>query len=77
MSNDRKFGDLKKSVLDKKIAGVCGGFGEYTSLPSWMWRVMFVVSLFVCGLGVITYIVLWIAMPAANLNKDNEVIVNS
>lgn len=77
MSQERKFSDLRKSATDKKIAGVCGGFGEYTSLPSWMWRVMFVVSLFVCGLGVVTYIVLWIAMPAADSNPDRARIVNS
>ncbi len=63
MSEERKFRDLKKSLTDKKLAGVCGGFGEYTPLPSWMWRVIFFLSVFVCGFGVLTYLVLWIAMP--------------
>ena len=76
MSNERKFCDLKKSALDSKIAGVCGGFGEYTPLPSWMWRVIFLVSLFIGGLGLITYIVLWICMPSANASVRPERVIN-
>lgn len=75
MNEERKFRDLKKSSVDTKVAGVCGGFGEYTPLPSWMWRVIFLVSLFIGGLGLITYIILWICMPSAStLNRAERVI---
>ncbi len=57
--------ELRKSARDQRIAGVCGGFGEYTPIPSWLWRVAFVVSLFLGGLGLIAYIVLWLCMPSA------------
>jgi len=76
MSNERNFRDLKKSAVDVKIAGVCGGFGEYTPLPSWMWRVIFLVSLFIGGLGLISYIILWICMPSANTAASTERVVN-
>jgi phage shock protein C len=76
MHEERKFRDLKKSAIDAKIAGVCGGFGEYTPLPSWMWRVIFVVSLFIGGLGLITYIVLWVCMPSANTPVPRERVIN-
>ena len=76
MNEERKFYDLKKSVADKKLAGVCGGFGEYTPLPAWMWRVIFLVSLFIGGLGLITYIILWICMPSANTPALTERLVN-
>lgn len=76
MREERKFRDLKKSAIDTKIAGVCGGFGEYTPLPSWMWRVIFVVSLFIGGLGLITYIVLWVCMPSANTSVPRERVIN-
>ena len=33
--------NLRKSATDKKIAGVCGGFGEHTPMPSWLWRACF------------------------------------
>ena len=66
MSEELKLRDLKKSASDIKLAGICGGFGEYTPVPSWLWRVIFFVSLFVGGLGLITYILLWLFMPSAN-----------
>ena len=66
MTEERRFRDLKKSYIDTKLAGVCGGFGEYTPLPSWLWRVIFLASLFIGGLGLISYILLWVCMPAAN-----------
>ena len=76
MNQEKKFRDLKKSATDSKIAGVCGGFGEYTALPAWMWRVIFVVSLFLGGLGLITYIVLWVCMPAAEIGVRQERVIN-
>lgn len=70
MNDQKAFRDLKKSATDSKIAGVCGGFGEYTPVPSWLWRVLLVLSLFFCGFGLIVYFVLWIAMPAANSHNQ-------
>ncbi len=61
----RNLREMRKSAQDKKIAGICGGFGEYTPLPSWLWRVIFLTSLFVGGVGLIAYIILWICMPPA------------
>jgi phage shock protein PspC (stress-responsive transcriptional regulator) len=61
----KKLREMKKSAQDKKIAGICGGFGEFTPLPSWLWRVVFLTSLFVGGVGLIAYIILWICMPSA------------
>lgn len=76
MSQERLFRDLKKSASDRKIAGVCGGFGEYTPMPSWMWRVIFLISLFLGGLGLISYIILWLCMPPADLAIRYERVVN-
>jgi phage shock protein PspC (stress-responsive transcriptional regulator) len=66
MNQERSLNNLKKSKTDKKIAGVCGGLGEYTAIPSWIWRVIFVLSVFIGGLGALTYIVLWLCMPSAD-----------
>ena len=74
MHTEHKFRDLKKSLTDKKIAGVCGGFGEYTPLPSWMWRVFFLLFAFLWGFGIITYIVFWICMPAGEVIRAERVI---
>ncbi len=65
MNGEKKFRDMRKSNTDKKIAGVCGGLGEYTPLVSWMWRVVFLLALCLGGLGFFVYIVFWICMPEA------------
>jgi phage shock protein C len=57
---------LKKSATDKKIAGVCGGFGEHTPMPAWLWRALFLILAFLWGIGLVAYIVLWICMPPAD-----------
>jgi phage shock protein PspC (stress-responsive transcriptional regulator) len=56
--------DLKKSSKGKKIAGVCAGLGEYTPIPAWLWRAIFLTMIFVTGIGIIAYIILWICMPS-------------
>jgi len=61
--------DLRRSAKDKKIAGICGGLGEHTPVPSWVWRAAFVTSLFIGGLGLIAYIVLWVSMPPAKADS--------
>ena len=46
--------NLKKSATDKKIAGVCGGFGEHTPVPTWVWRALFLILAFVWGIGLVS-----------------------
>ena len=58
--------NLKKSLTDKKIAGVCGGFGEHTPMPAWLWRALFLVLVFLWGTGLAAYLIFWICMPAAD-----------
>ena len=54
---------LYRSRKNHKIAGVCGGIGEYFDIdPIWL-RALFLVSAICGGLGLITYIILWILMP--------------
>lgn len=65
----RNLREMRKSSQDKKIAGICGGFGEYTPLPSWLWRVVFLTLLFVGGISLIAYIILWICMPSAKTDR--------
>ncbi|MCC7146351.1 MAG: PspC domain-containing protein [Phycisphaeraceae bacterium] len=62
--------NLARSDVDKKIAGICGGFGKYTSIPSWLWRAVFLMGIFAGGFGVIAYVCLWICMPVEG--KQNK-----
>lgn len=54
---------LSRSTTDKWFGGVCGGFGEHTPIPSWCWRLVFVILLLFFGTGLLLYILLWIFMP--------------
>jgi len=57
--------NLRKSTTDSTIAGVCGGLGEHTPIPSWIWRAIFLLLLFCGGVGAVAYLILAICMPAA------------
>ena len=54
------------SDTDKKIAGVCGGIGEYFNIDSLLVRVAFVLFMFSFGGGLLAYIVLWLCAPHKN-----------
>jgi len=58
--------NIKKSKTDRSISGVCGGLGEHTPIPSWIWRVIFLVSFLFGGFGLIAYVILAICMPSAS-----------
>ncbi|MCK4322689.1 PspC domain-containing protein [candidate division WOR-3 bacterium] len=53
---------LKK---DRKIAGICGGLGEYLDADPTLLRLIFVLLLFVTGFApmIITYLIGWIIIP--------------
>ena len=54
---------LHLSRAERKIAGVCGGLGEFLEVDPVLFRVMFVVLAFVGGLGIVLYVALWLVMP--------------
>lgn len=55
---------IYRSETDKVIGGVCGGLGEYFSVdPTWI-RILFVLSIFANGIGLIAYIIGWIVIPS-------------
>ena len=63
----RAFGEylqeLHRSSSDCKIAGVCGGIADGTPVPSWAWRLLFLVLTFCYGVGLLPYVILWICLP--------------
>lgn len=58
---------LRRSLTDRWIGGVCGGLAEVTGIPSWSWRILFVLSAFLHGLGILMYVLLWIFVPAHSI----------
>ena len=59
---------LTRSATDQKIAGVCGGLGEYFGVDPTaarlLWVVLSIVPGFIIG-GIAAYVVAWFVMPAA------------
>ncbi|GHA54312.1 PspC domain-containing protein [Pontibacter akesuensis] len=56
---------LFRDPEDKKLAGVSSGIAKYFGVDVAVIRVLFLISIFLGGFGIIAYIVLWIAMPEA------------
>lgn len=61
-----------KSGKDRWLGGICGGLGERTPLPSWAWRLLFLLLFTIYGMGLFIYMVLWIFAPTESItgNKD-------
>jgi phage shock protein PspC (stress-responsive transcriptional regulator) len=59
---------LTRSVIDRKLAGVCGGIAEYLAVDSTAVRVAWIVLTVVPGavvLGLVAYVVGWFIMPTS------------
>ncbi|MEO8135616.1 MAG: PspC domain-containing protein [Betaproteobacteria bacterium] len=54
---------LRRSTTDRWIGGVSGGLAEVTGIPSWSWRILFVLTALLHGVGLVMYILLWIFVP--------------
>jgi phage shock protein C len=54
---------LYRSSKDKMLGGVAAGLAEYFDIDPTIVRVLFVVTLFLGGTGVLAYIILWIIVP--------------
>ena len=54
---------LYRSTDDKKIAGVCGGLGEYFDIDPTIIRLIWASLVLAVGTGIIAYILAWIIVP--------------
>jgi phage shock protein PspC (stress-responsive transcriptional regulator) len=54
---------ISRTLSDRRIAGVCGGLGEYFELDPVLFRLTFLLLLFLGGVGVLAYVALWIMVP--------------
>jgi phage shock protein C len=54
---------LVRPRLGRKIAGVCLGFSEYFDIDVTLVRVVWLITLFMSGFGLIPYLIAWIVMP--------------
>lgn len=67
-------GRLHRSLSNRWFGGVCGGLGELSGIPAWSWRILFVLTAFLHGLGLLMYVLLWIFVPVeASAPKPVEI----
>lgn len=63
---------LYRSKIEKKISGVCGGIAEYFNTdPVWI-RIIFVLLLFLNGIGLLAYVLAWIMIPRDPRQAETE-----
>lgn len=56
---------LKLSKTNKKLAGVCGGLGEYFGIDPTVVRILWIVFTLLGGAGILAYLIFWFFMPSA------------
>lgn len=67
MNDDKNIKQLKRSLQNRKLCGVCGGIGEYLNLDPTVIRLIWIVlSIASFGTGLIAYIIAAIVMPESN-----------
>ena len=55
---------LTRSENNKKIAGVCGGIGEYFNIDPTIVRILWIAGIFLSlGTGVLAYLLCWFLIP--------------
>lgn len=62
---------LARSQTNSRIAGVCGGLGEYLGVDPTLVRLAFILLALYGGHGVLLYIVLWLVMPQQETTTGN------
>ena len=54
---------LTRSQDNRWFGGVAGGLSKATNIPTWAWRVLFILTALLHGLGIVLYVLLWIFVP--------------
>src|ERR1700712_5478836 len=54
---------IRRSSTNRVAAGVAGGLGEYFGVDPVLFRVLFAVTSFFGGAGIIAYLLAWLLVP--------------
>jgi phage shock protein C len=63
---------LYRSRQNRILGGVCGGIAEYFGLDPTLVRIITVLLMLLPGIGVLTYVILWIVIPARPIGEEIE-----
>jgi phage shock protein PspC (stress-responsive transcriptional regulator) len=70
----KDYRQLRRSAVDRKVAGVAGGLGRHLDVDPLVIRVLFVVLVFFGGAGLLVYGVMWLLVPD---EATGRAVVNS
>jgi phage shock protein PspC (stress-responsive transcriptional regulator) len=71
----RNYEGLRRSMTDRKIAGVAGGLGRHLNIDPTIVRVLLVVLCFFGGAGLVLYAAAWLVVP--DEGRDHGVIATN
>lgn len=66
---------LYRSVVDRMICGICGGFAEYFDVDSTLIRIVWLIFIFIGGFGILAYLACLIVMkenPYQNITDKKK-----
>ncbi|MCB9818730.1 PspC domain-containing protein [Candidatus Nomurabacteria bacterium] len=69
-SGDEPKKRLYRDTDDAIIAGIASGIARYFDIDPVIVRLVFVISIFFNGLGILAYIILWLVVPVATTTAD-------
>jgi phage shock protein C len=64
---------LHRSQIDRIIAGIAGGIGEYFEVDPTIVRLIFVLITVLGGSGVLLYLILWVLIPK---NLEGKIVID-
>src|SRR5690606_29875515 len=70
IEDDRKIKKMFRNPDDRVLGGVSGGLAAYFGVDPTVIRLLFVVSIFAGGAGIVIYFILWIITPEAKSITD-------
>ena len=56
--------ELRRDLSNKMLGGVCSGIARYLNVDPTVIRLLWVLSLFRIGTGILAYLICWIVIPA-------------
>jgi phage shock protein C len=62
---------VRRSRSERVIAGVCGGVGRYLGVDPVLLRIAFIILALANGLGVIAYVICWVAIPEEGADEPS------
>ena len=66
MENNKR---LERDTQNKVIGGVCSGLANYFNIDASLLRVLFACMFFFASMGFWLYLILWVMMPAAPVQR--------